>query len=397
MHSSNSSVLRCPRGVGRNIPLLYAVAFLQGMVFYGPVATLYRQAAGVTVFEITLIESLSLALCILCELPWGLLAERIGYKNTLVACNLLYFVSKVIFWRAESFGGFLAERLLLSVVLAGLSGCDVSVLYLSCPAEQSQRVFGWYDALNTAGLLAAAFIYTGFVGQNYRLAGLLTVFSYGLAALLSLGLCEVRSPGQKRAPAALKNLLRGFAGNRRLASLVLGAALLAQAHQTITVFLNQLQYQRAGLSNTAIGCLYILVTLAGLLGAASHRFTRRLGQKRAAAALFLAAAAACLALALSASPFASAAGILTLRLAYSLFWPLQNTWQNQLVHTQNRAAALSLNAVIMDSVGVATNLAFGRLAGWHLPAAMLLGAALCTAGLALVLYAAAGLEGGSRA
>lgn len=394
MHYFN---LRRPHGAGRNIPLLYAIAFLQGMVFYGPVATLYRQAAGVTVFEITLIESLSLALCILCELPWGLLAERIGYKNTLVVCNLLYFVSKIIFWRAEGFGGFLAERLLLSVVLAGLSGCDVSVLYLSCQKDQSQRVFGWYDALGTAGLLAAALIYTDFVGQNYRLAGLLTAFSYALAALLSLALAEVRSPEQKRAPAALKNLLCGFAGNRRLAALVLGAALLAQAHQTITVFLNQLQYQRAGLSNTAIGCLYILITLTGLLGAASHRVTRRLGQRRTAAALYLAALAACLALALSSRPFASAAGILTLRLAYSLFWPLQTTWQNQLVRTRDRAAALSLNAVVMDSVGVATNLAFGRLAGWRLPAAMLLGAALCAVGLILVLYAAAGIKGERRA
>lgn len=379
-------------GSGRNIPLLYAIAFLQGMVFYGPVATLYRQAAGVTVFEITLIESLSLALCILCELPWGLLAERIGYKNTLIVCNLLYFVSKIVFWRAQGFGGFLAERLLLSVVMAGLSGCDVSVLYLSCPAGESQRVFGRYDALGTAGLLAAALVYARFVGQNYRLAGLLTVVSYGLAALLSLGLAEVRAPAQKRPLAALQSLVRGFLGNRRLAALVLGAALMAQSHQTITVFLNQLQYRRAGLSDAAIGYLYILVTVAGLLGAASHRFTRLLGQRRAAAALFTAAMAACLALAFCGRPLASAAGILTLRLAYSLFWPLQNTWQNQLLHTQDRAAALSLNAVLMDGVGVAANLAFGRLAGWRLPAAMLLGAALCAAGLVLVLCAAGGLK-----
>ena len=34
----------------RNIYLMYAIAFLQGMVFYGPVATLYRQAQGVSVF-----------------------------------------------------------------------------------------------------------------------------------------------------------------------------------------------------------------------------------------------------------------------------------------------------------------------------------------------------------
>ena len=52
----------------RNIYLMYAIAFLQGMVFYGPVATLYRQAQGVSVFQITLIESISLILCILLEI-----------------------------------------------------------------------------------------------------------------------------------------------------------------------------------------------------------------------------------------------------------------------------------------------------------------------------------------
>ena len=46
----------------KNLYVMYAMALLQGMVFYGPIATLYRQAQGVTVFEITLIESISLAL-----------------------------------------------------------------------------------------------------------------------------------------------------------------------------------------------------------------------------------------------------------------------------------------------------------------------------------------------
>ena len=55
--------------IKKNIWLMYAIALLQGMVFYGPVATLYRQAAGVDIFGITLIESISLALCVLLELP----------------------------------------------------------------------------------------------------------------------------------------------------------------------------------------------------------------------------------------------------------------------------------------------------------------------------------------
>ena len=63
--------------IKRNIYVLYAIACLQGMVFYGPVATLYREARGVTILEITLIESVSLALCLLLELPWGVLADNI--------------------------------------------------------------------------------------------------------------------------------------------------------------------------------------------------------------------------------------------------------------------------------------------------------------------------------
>lgn len=62
----------------RNIYLMYAIAFLQGMVFYGPVATLYRQAA-------------------------------------------LYFLSKIIFWQASGFVGFLAERVLLTVINYGMA------------------------------------------------------------------------------------------------------------------------------------------------------------------------------------------------------------------------------------------------------------------------------------
>ena len=75
--------------IKRNIYLMYGISLLQGMVFYGPIATLYRQAAGVSVFEITLIESISLALCIALEMPWGVVADRIGYKNTLVISSLI--------------------------------------------------------------------------------------------------------------------------------------------------------------------------------------------------------------------------------------------------------------------------------------------------------------------
>lgn len=372
----------------RNLRLMYAIALLQGMVFYGPVSTLYRQAAGVSVFQITLIESISLALALALEVPWGILADRIGYRRSMILCCGLYFLSKIVFWQADGFGGFLAERLMLSVVCAGLSGLDVSILYLSCPEEESHRVFGVYNNLGMAGLLSASVVYAVFVGEDYRLAGLLTVFSYGAAAVLALFLREVR-PSQTRSArgqlADFRRLLGQLLHSPALLCLVLAAAFLNEAHQTITTFLNQLQYTRAGLSASAIAFIYLGMTLLGLVGGLSARLTDRLGERRTGTMLLALAALACLTLALTRGPVFSVAAILLLRVCHSLFTPLQTTLQNRQVRTGDRATALSLNALLMDLVAVFTNLVFGRAADFFLPLAMGFGCALCLAGLVLYL------------
>lgn len=367
----------------RNITILYAIGLLQGMVFYGPVATLYRQAQGVGIFEITAIESISLLLCIVLEVPWGVLADRIGYRKTMVFCSGLYFVSKIVFWQAESFGAFLLERVMLSIVIAGLSGVDTSILYLSCGAESSHRVFGIYNGLQTAGLLAAALVFSLFIRDNYPISALLTVLSYGLAAILALFLKEVKGEKQRIDGQSFRQLLTGTLKDKRLLLLLLAMAFLSESHQTITVFLNQLQYEKCGLESAAIGGIYIVVSLVGLMGVFSFRLTEKLGRKRTAALLFASAAAACLVLSLTASAALSAASILVLRLSNSLFEPLQTELQNRQTDTSHRATAMSIYAMIINSVAIVTNLIFGSLAERNLSTAFLFGFILCSAGLVL--------------
>lgn len=366
---------------------MYAVSLLQGMVFYASIATLYRQQAGLGVFEITLIESVSLILSVLLELPWGMLSDRIGYRKSMVIVNGVFFLSKLVFWQADGFGMFLLERILLAVVLAGLSGLDESILYCSCAPDRAQSVFGTYANLGTVGVLFAAGVYSLFIGENYRVAGLLTAVSHGAALLLTLGLKEVRLPEKRQAGAlqAFKTALRDMLSNRRLLLLVISAALMGEAHQTITVFLNQLQYVKCGLSDSAIGAIYIGITLMSLLGGLSARLTQRFGAKRLGTALYILAALACLLLGFTGSAILSVACIALLRLSDSLLGPLWSDLKNRSITTADRATALSANAVLADGVAIATNLSFGQLADWQLSAAMLLGAILCAAGLALFL------------
>lgn len=366
----------------RNIWLMDAIAFLQGMVFYGPIATLYRQAAGISIFQITIIESISLIVCLLLELPWGIVADKIGYKNTLIFCCVLYLLSKIVFWQANGFATFLLERIMLSIVMAGMSGVDTSVLYLSSEEGKSQRIFGIYNNLQTAGLLCAAFVYSFFVKEDYRLAGFLTVISYGIAAIFSFGLVEVKN-GNETHEISLKELsaiVRLIVTNKRSVLFLIGIALLNETHQTVTVFLNQLQYVRCGLSDAAIGYIYIGITIVGMVGIFSERLTCKLGAVPLISILYGMAVMACIILAMVSNAWLSVAAIALLRISFSLFQPLQTDLQNKRVITQNRATELSINSLLIDCVGIGTNLVYGKLAGINLSIALFIGAALCLIG-----------------
>ncbi len=69
---------------------MYAITFFQGMVFYAPVSSLYRRARGLTPGQIALIESISFLLSLALALPWGLIADRIGYRLTLIVNCVVY-------------------------------------------------------------------------------------------------------------------------------------------------------------------------------------------------------------------------------------------------------------------------------------------------------------------
>lgn len=368
----------------KNVYLLYAIALLQGMVFYGPIATLYREAQGVSVSQITLIESISLILCLALEIPWGVISDHIGYKRTMAFCCGLYFVSKIVFWQACGFWWFLTERILLSIVIAGLSGVDTSILYLSCKEGKSQRIFGIYNSLGTAGLLIAAVIFSVFVGANYKLSGELTVVSYGLAALASLFITEVRPKKQRHFRSdEFRDILQQTIRNKYFLLFLIGVAFLSETHQTITVFLNQVKYEQCGLSSSQIGYIYIAVTLAGLFGSCSSWVTKKLGDKHSSTLFYAASISSCFLLAITGKACFSIGGILLLRVTNSLFQPFQMELQNKQIITENRATALSINAMVIDSVGAGTNLIFGYLADFNLNLAFLFGAGLCFCGLCL--------------
>ena len=276
--------------------LMCLIAFLQGFVLYAPVAALYRTGAGLTLTQIALLESLSYVLTVALEVPLGALCARIGYKRMLVLVNFVFFASKLVFWRAYGFGMFLAERVLMSVVSAGLSGCDDAYLYLAAGPEEAQRAFGRYSVSGTVGLLASSAAFTLLFSDAWRAAALWTAVFYGAAAACALALPDAPASKADRAPLAAQ--LRGIADNLRAqprVGLLLAAdVLLTISGQTVTVFYSQLLYKRCGVPDAWLGALYVLLTLCALSAGASWRAARRL-KKRFGPCVFLLGAAGCFA------------------------------------------------------------------------------------------------------
>lgn len=370
----------------RNIALLLAVYCLQGMVFYSPIATLYRQAAGLDLLQIGFIESVSLGVMLALEIPWGVAADRIGHRRTIVICAMLFALSKLIFWRAESFGGFLAERIVLGTCLAGLSGCDSAFLYSCCQGDGHRNVYAQCEAVQTLGMLAAALAWPLLEG-DYRLSALLTVGTYSAAALLTLFLAEPEGLRAQEVQTAAPLTFRQAARHTlSLAPVLLAVCLLRETAQTVTIFLGQLQFAAAGIPQSWFGALQAGVIGAGLLGGLSHRMLRRLGFRRSGQALMAVGAAACLLPVLCPGALTAAVGVLALRAVQSLLGPLSLSIQSEQAEPAGRATQLSCNAMLMDIAAMGLYPAFGALADRGVDAAFLLGGGCCAA--ALVLYGA---------
>jgi MFS family permease len=364
-----------------NIKLMYGIAFLQGLVFYAPIATLYRTSAGLSLFDISLIESISYVLMIVFEIPWGVLADRIGYRRTMIICSLLYFLSKIIFWQADTFLMFLTERILISIVFAGLSGVDTSILYLSAEEGQSQKVFSIFGTLGTMGMIAASFVCAVFVGTNYRFAGWLTIFPYALAAVLPFFLQEVKQQEEKKQTVHhVVKALKETVHNHRFLLLIISGGVLSETVHMITVFLNQPKYTETGMDASAISLVYIAMMLVGLLEVYSARFAKRTGKRMAGIILFACAIAASIMLAFTSKAYIAVISIGIVNIVYALFQPLFSACEHDSITAADRATVISAGALIADAVAVIIDLVMGQLADISLTLSFLAGGAFLLVG-----------------
>lgn len=366
-----------------NKVIFYVLAFLQGLVFYSSVATLYRQANGLSLAEMGVIESIFALCIILFEIPLGFMCDRIGYKKMMILCNGLYFISKCVFWQATGFLGFLLERILLAFVNAGLSGCDSSLLYCSIDENESAHVFGVYQMMGVCGMVSASISFSLFFSDNFKGAALATMIAYLLAFLITF-LLQDTTTVQKQMP--VRALFKDVFKDKTMILFLIASSLFVETTHTITIFYSQLQYVRAKIPVTYYGVIFMCLQLCGLFSGLSGKLTRRLGQFQCIKILVVGGCGLCASLIFVKTPLLSIVILALLTLCESLYYPLLNTINNQHIQASSRASILSIYSMIMNLTSMMTQTLFGQAADVSLTSAYGLGMIFCILAFLLLSY-----------
>ncbi|MGH4138269.1 MFS transporter [Clostridium sp.] len=366
-----------------NVYLMYIIVFLQGFVFYGPIATLYRQNRNLSLSNMFLIESISWILMIIFEIPWGWFADKFGYKKTLIISNFIFFISKIVFYKANSFGMFFLERVLLAISLAGISGCDIALLYSSMEQDESEKVFGRYNAFSTGGYLIASFMFSILIKKSMDSTAFWTIIPYAAAAVLTLFIKEVNVQ-QVEKPKFKESLLTAFK-NKSIIILVISFALINEVVQVVGVFLNQSQYVRSGIDIKYFGILAVVMQIVRLSSIKAYKFSNVLGKNRSIQILYSIITICCITLVLTSNATLTILSIIFICGSAAIISPIVLDIQNKSISAMDRATILSIFAMFGDLTGAGVNVIIGKTADISTSSAFITCVGMCVCAYILLL------------
>jgi predicted MFS family arabinose efflux permease len=281
----------------RNLRVLAVTAFLTQMTFYSAVVVAFQAERGLSMTEMFLLESLLSLVIFLCEVPTGILADRLGYRRMMILGQALFLASYVLFPLAWSFGAFALSTLLYGIGLAAQSGCDSALLYESLPAAERERLstpaFSIISAAGTAGFLLgmSAGSFMGAARPVVPVA--LNIIPMAAALIASLRLQplegqEERAGSEGSARLLVQTALSLIRHDPKLVGLrLLSTAGFALANAIF--WYNQPLFARAGIAVAWFGPLTAAALVLQMLVALGSGWAeRRLGVRGALVASFLA-------------------------------------------------------------------------------------------------------------
>lgn len=218
-----------------NPRLLVGLSALQFALFPIPVITLFwTEQIGMSLTDVMTLQAAFSLSVVVCEFPSGYLADRIGYRASLLIGGVAWVAGWLGYVRAASFGAVLLAEMGLGVGAAFISGADRALLWVSLEtAGRGSEYVRWDGRMRAAGQASEA-VTSATGGWLYTISPRLPfwlqipVAALGLASIVALR--EVPRPTAARHRSHLErawHVLRFtlWRGRRLRAAMALAVAL----------------------------------------------------------------------------------------------------------------------------------------------------------------------------
>lgn len=147
------------------------VCFLNGLVFFAPVALLVRTQAGVSEHIFFLLQALLSGVIFLGEIPTGFITDKIGYRKSLILAQVLLLGARSLLLAAfvsRSLVLFVVEAVVEGIAACFTSGTGSAYLYALYGENGYLAKTAHTGNFGTAGFIISTVAYAGI----YKISGM---------------------------------------------------------------------------------------------------------------------------------------------------------------------------------------------------------------------------------
>ena len=184
------------RRFARNIPVYYLFNGVSGFLIWMPIWVIYLQEfRGMSLTQISTIESLFWLTVVLAEVPTGAVADRWGRRTSLVMGGACFCLGSVVFAFSSTYVVLLAAYVMVAIAITLYSGAGHALIYDTLRQTGRTRDYekhiGRSDAMAFGSMLIATLLGGPLVALvGYSVTILLGAIAMGVAGCIALLLRE---------------------------------------------------------------------------------------------------------------------------------------------------------------------------------------------------------------
>ena len=271
--------------LARNPILLCVHHALMMSLFPMAILTLFQhEHLGLSIAEVMLVQAAFGATLAVFEFPSGYLADRIGYRTTMVAASGMTIIGWAVYCFAVGFWSVVLAEMLLGLGLSLVSGTNSAMLYESLANRDQEEHFArWFARARSAAQIAegsAALLAGVLFAASVRLPFYLMVIVWILNLGVALAMVEPRYARHRveRPLAHVWSLVRFVATRAPRLRAVFAIAVVLGLASFVPVWLVQLYARDAGVPVAWLGPIWAVANYSVAIGSMlSHRIGRRVG------------------------------------------------------------------------------------------------------------------------